>query len=239
MAALAVAGLVASTSNAALGIGGGLLVMPLLSLWFAPRLVVGYTIPMFFASAVVIAWRYRSHVQRPLLIWFIPGVLAGIAVGAGFLRVAPSDLIRWVMGGLACVFVALEALRLLRQRPTQGLPLWTGIPLSAAAGLASAMTNLGGTVVSLVMLGQNLAPAVFVGTLNVVMLAMSAAKLVTFYGLGVVTPHGLLLALPSVPTVLIGSRIGQTLNRRMSGGTFRWVLVGVIAASAILLLLGY
>jgi hypothetical protein len=239
MAALTAAGLVASISNAALGIGGGLLVMPLLALWFAPRMAVGYTIPMFFASNIAISWRYRDSVKRHLLIWIIPGVLAGITAGTWFLRSAPSDLLRWVMGGLAVVFVSLEVLRLTRKQPTRGLPLWSAIPLSSAAGVASAMTNLGGTVVSLVMLGQDLEPAVFVGTLNVVMLAMSAAKMMAFYGLGLVTWHGLVLALPSIPAVLIGSKIGQQLNRRMAGLTFRWVLVGVISASAILLLAGY
>lgn len=229
----------ASTSNAAVGIGGGLLVMPLLSLWFPPRMVVGYTIPMFFASTLAIGWRYRHSVQRSLLIWLIPGVLVGIAFGTWLLRSAPTDMIRWVMGGWAVIFASMEALRLSRRRPTGGLPLWSAVPLSLAAGLSSAMTNLGGTVISLVMLGQDMEPAVFVGTLNLVMMCMSAAKMVGFYGLGLVTWRGLVLALPSIPAVLIGSRMGQALNQRFTGVAFRWVLVSVIGASALLLLLGF
>lgn len=237
--ALAAAGLVASTSNAAVGIGGGLLVMPLLSLWFPPRLVVAYTVPMFFASAVAVGWRYRGHIDRRYAVWLIPGVWAGIVAGTWFLRSAPMDAVRWVMGGVAIVFVSVEALRLAIKRPLPVMPLWSAVPLSIASGLTSAMTNLGGTVVSLLLLGRGLSPAMFVGTLNLVMLAMSAAKMAAFYGLGIVSPKGLLLALPSVPAVFLGSWLGQSLNQRLPPLLFRWILVTVIGTSALLLLLGY
>ncbi|MDA8206622.1 MAG: sulfite exporter TauE/SafE family protein [Thermaerobacter sp.] len=97
--ALAAAGFVAATSNAAVGIGGGLLVMPLLSLWFPPRLAVAYTIPMFFASTLVIAWRYRGQVDRRFLAWLVPGVFIRCAVklrrsGRRYKALAPQGSIR-------------------------------------------------------------------------------------------------------------------------------------------------
>lgn len=237
--ALAAAGLVAATSNAAVGIGGGLLVMPLLSLWFPPRMVVGYTIPMFFASTLVIAWRYRGQVDRRFVVWLVPGILAGLAAGTWFLRSASPNTVRWVMGGIAVLFVGVEALRLASRRDFAALPFWTSIPLSVASGLSSAMTNLGGTIVSLTMLGRDLSPGVFVGTLNILMLAMGATKMAAFYALGVVNPKGLILALPSIPAVFVGSAVGHRLNQRLSPLLFRWLLVGVIGVSAVLLLLGY
>ncbi len=164
--ALAAAGFVAATSNAAVGIGGGLLVMPLLSLWFPPRLAVAYTIPMFFASTLVIAWRYRGQVDRRFLAWLVPGVLMGIAAGSWFLRAASPVVVRWVMGVTAVFFVGMEAVRLATRRSGPVLPFWSAIPLSLISGLASSMTNLGGTIVSLTMLGRDLPPARFVGTVN-------------------------------------------------------------------------
>lgn len=239
MAALTAAGFVASTSNAALGIGGGLLVMPLLALWFPPRQVVAYTIPMFFVSSLAIVWRYRHELVREYLYWLIPGALVGVAIGTWLLRSAPSDIVRLAMGGIAVIFVTLEAYRLIRQAPPSPLKRGWSVPFSLAAGLSSAMTNLGGTIISITMLGRGLSPAMFVGTLNTVMLAMSAGKLIGFYSLGIVTPGGLLLALPSVPAVLVGSWLGQRLNQRLHPTVFRWVLVSVIGVSAILLLTGY
>jgi uncharacterized membrane protein YfcA len=237
--ALVAAGLVASTSNAALGIGGGLLVMPILALWFPPAEAVTYTIPMFFLSAVVNWWRYRHQVERQALLWLAPGVLVGIVFGTLLLRLSSPALIRGIMGGIAILFAGHEAIRLLPQHVSRPLPAWVGVPLSVASGVASALTNIGGTILSLALLGWDLSPPVFVGTVNTIMVGMSAAKIVGFSSAGLMTWRGALLALPSMPTVLLGSALGQRLNQRLSPVMFRWALVAVIGASAILLVLGY
>lgn len=237
--ALTAAGLVASTANAAFGIGGGLLVMPLLTLGFGPRMVIPYTVPMFIASNVMVAWRYRGQTDRRYLIWLVPGVVVGIVVGTWFLRLAPSQIVREIMGGVAVVFVAVEALRLLVRRPLPVLPLVAGVPLSVASGLASALTNLGGTVISLVLLGRGLVPAAFVATLNMIMVVMSAAKMVAFGGVGLIGLRGFLLAMPSVPAVLLGSYWGRAINQRLDPTWFRWVMLLLIGTSAVLLVVGY
>lgn len=238
-AALVAAGLVASTSNAAVGLGGGLLVMPLLSLWFPPAEVVAYTVPMFLASNAVNWWRYRRQAEWRAFFWMVPGILVGTVIGTQFLRSAPPDLIRWIMGGVAILFTGQEAYRLAFRRSLRALPVWAGIPISLASGVASALTNIGGTIISLALLGWDLAPTAFVGTLNAIMLAMSASKIAMFTSTGLITWRGALLALPSLPTVILGSAIGHQLHRRLSPLMFRWILVSVIGASATLLVLGY
>lgn len=237
-AILAGAGLVASLSGAAVGIGGGLLVMPILSLWIPPAEVVAFTTPMFFVTTLVNFWRYRRSLAPRLFPWLIPGVLVGIVIGVRFLTSESPGVIRIIMGGIALTFGAFEAFRLIVRRPLPPVQQWLKIPLTFVAGLASALTNIGGTVVSIAMLGEDLSPAVFVGTLNAVMLLMGALKLGLFTAHGLIGMHGAEAALPSIPAAFLGSWIGKRLNRRLSPLVFRWALVLVIGISATLLLAG-
>lgn len=238
MAALAAGGLVASTSSAAVGIGGGLLVMPLLSLWLPPQEVVAYTTPMFLASTMVNFWRYRRQIDKRTVLYLTPGVLVGIVAGAHLLRAESPTTIRWIMGAIAIVFAGQEVYRLISHRPVRRLPVWTALPMTLVAGVASALTNIGGTIVSLAMLGLNLSPSVFVGTLNAVMMGMSLLKLGLFAGNGLLGWQGVLWALPSIPAIILGSWAGQQLNHRFSPLIFRWVMVTIIGASAVLLVGG-
>ena len=235
--ALTLAGLAASTSNGAVGIGGGLLVMPLLALWFPPQQVVAYTVPMFFVSTLVTGWRYRRDIHWRTFFSLTPGVLAGIVVGAHFLSTAPAVIIRAIMGGIALLFGTQEVIRLITHRTLAAPPVWVSVPLTLAAGVASALTNIGGTVVSLAMIGQSMGPRLFVGTLTAVMISMSALKLGLFSVGGLLTWHGAVLAIPSIPASIVGSRMGRWLNGRLSPDVFRWILLAIIMASALLLVL--
>ncbi len=236
--ALAAAGLVASFAGAALGIGGGLVVMPLLSLWLPPQQAVAYAAPMFLAASAVNFWRYRHDVARPVLWRYIPLVGVGSVLGAHFLKIASPMLVRVLMGTIALTFAGLEGLRLVRLRPLRAGYPWLAWPLSFAGGLASTLTNIGGTVVSAAMLGESLSQSVYVATLNAVMLAMGVFKVSLFSLEGLIHVRGLAAALPSIPAVLVGSWMGKRLNQKLSPGAFRWILVTVIGASSVLLLVG-
>ena len=235
--ALILAGLVASLSQSSIGIGGGLLVMPLLSWWFPPQEVVVYSIPMFFTSTLVNFWRYRRSVRWRQAGAAVPGIMAGAVVGSELLRVESAGVLRAIIAMVALLFTGYEVSRMLKKHPLLSLGRWGMLSVSLISGVASAMTNIGGTILSFALMGQDLDPALFVGTLNALMLAMSVMKIVLFSGLGLLTIHRWAIALPSVPAIIAGSWMGQRLNRRLSGELFRWILVGVISVSAGVLLI--
>lgn len=211
--------------------------MPLLALWFPPQQVVAYTIPMFFVSTLVTGWRYRRDINWGTFLRLTPGVLVGIAVGTHFLTTAPAVVMRAIMGGIALVFAAQEVIRLITRRPLGPPPVWVSLLLTLIAGVASALTNIGGTVVSLAMMGQDMEPRLFVGTLTAIMAAMSALKLGLFSTAGLITGHGVLLAVPSIPASIVGSRFGRWLNGRLAPDVFRWILLAIIVTSAVFLVL--
>lgn len=210
--------------------------MPLLSLWLPPQQAVVYAAPMFLAASAVNFWRYRHDVAPGVLWRYVPLVGVGSVVGAHLLKVASPTIVRVLMGTIALSFAGLEGVRLVRRRPLRAGRRWVAWSLSLAGGLASTLTNIGGTVVSAAMLGESLTQSVYVGTLNAVMLAMGIFKVGLFSLEGLIHLRGFMAALPSIPAVVLGSWIGKRLNQKLSPGTFRWILVAVIGASSVLLL---
>lgn len=235
MTVLAIAGLLASLTTATLGVGGGLLVMPMLALFFPTRLVIADTLPMFLANAAVTFWIYRRTFKTVRVFWLLPGVILGIIAGTTIVANSPNNLLRWVMGGVAVFFLLFTGISGMLIRNKTSFPLWIGIPLSLVAGVVSSISNIGGTLLSPYVLTETIPPAYFVGGMSFLYLVMTGLKMVTFTLANLIHWQDLLMALPSILTIIAGAHIGQFLNRKISLVYFRWAVFGVVGISSVLL----
>lgn len=236
MAVIAASGLVSSFVTAAIGIGGGLIVMPLLALVYPPREMVALTAPMFMANAVVTLWLYRKTFGTRRGYLALPGILAGIGIGARVLAVVPESLLRVLIGLIVLGFLVVELAWRRNQGPS-GLPVWAGVPLSVLSGMVSAISNIGGTIISMYLLEPGMTPALFVGTLSFLYVIMTGVKIVLFGTMGIVSWNTIWPALPSLATIILGARLGRRVNGHISASGFRWTVVSVIGLSSFLLLL--
>lgn len=227
IAVLAIAGLVSSMATAAMGLGGGLLVVPVMTLMFPPKEVIAATAPMFFANAVMTGWIYRDQPLSRRGYLAIPGVLLGIWVGSHFLGEWSTQHLRLAIGVLVLGLLALRE----RHGVRKVLPLWSGVPLSLVSGIASALSNIGATVLSYYLFEPDTTPSQLVATLTMLSIVMAGIKLVVFARLGLLGWHDFVVAGPSVVTIALGARIGRNLHQKMSGSTFRALMAGVIAIS--------
>ncbi len=237
MAVIAAAGLVSSFVTAAIGIGGGLIVMPILALAYPPREIVALTAPMFMANAIVTLWLYRKTFGTRRGYLSIPGILVGIGVGARVLAVMPAAGLRILIGLIVFGFLVVELIWRRQSHDSSGLPLWTGLPLSLLSGGVSAVSNIGGTIISMYLLEPGVAPAMFVGTISFLYVIMTGVKLLVFGGMGIVSWATIWPALPSLVTIVLGAKVGKGLNGRISATGFRWTVVSVMGVSAFFLLL--
>ncbi len=233
---LAIAGLLASLTTATLGVGGGLLVMPMLALFFPARLVIASTLPMFLANAVVTFWIYRRTFKTVRVFWVLPGVILGIIAGTGIVAHLSGELLRMVIGGVAVFFLLFTLVSGLLLRKNMSFPLWVGVPLSMVAGIVSSLSNIGGTLLSPYVLADQAPPAYFVGGMSFLYLVMTGLKMLTFSIAGLLHWQDIWMSLPSVLTIIIGARTGQYLHKKIRVIYFRWVVLGVVAVSSVLLL---
>lgn len=236
MIALTLAGFVASFTAATVGVGGGLLVMPLLALLYTPRMVVASSAPMFWASAMVTFYLYRKRFNTKRVWMVIPGVIAGIFIGTVIVQHASPKVLQWVIGGVALSFALISIV--LRPKPgktSRFLPNWTGTPISVVAGVVSALSNIGGTLLSVFLISDEIRPEVFVGGIAFLYVIMTTLKMVLFTVVGILTRQDLLWSLPSIFSIVVGALLGRHVNHKISALHLRWIVISVVGISSIML----
>jgi len=110
---LVVVGLVAGLSSGLLGIGGGIVIVPLLVLLWGLEMpqAVGTSLAVIAVVAVAGALgHYRlQHVAWPVAGWVAFGALAGVFLGVELTASLPADTLRRIFGW----FILVMALRMI------------------------------------------------------------------------------------------------------------------------------
>ncbi len=230
-------GFLASLATNSIGVGGGLLVMPTLALWFPARQVVVFTTPMFLANAIATWYNYRYSWKVPRTLWTIPWVLMGIVIGVHFLVNESTRDLDITIGLIALIFVVYEVIQRTLRKQVTGLPGWVGIPIALTSGGISAISNIGGTLLSLYVLSPEVTPDGFVGSLALLYVIMTSAKLCLFWFHHLILGQTFLWSLPSIPSIIVGSLVGKKIHRGINPSRFRLIVIGVIFISSLALLL--
>ena len=151
LAAGAVAGLLAGL----LGIGGGLVVVPILVLVFGTlhvpesvltHLALGTSLATIVVTAASSSWAHhqKGGVRWDLVRWLAPGIVAGAYLGAWLASILEGGQLQIVVG----VYALLTSAQMgsgIEPRPSRSLPRGAGlVAIGLAIGLASAVFGIGG-----------------------------------------------------------------------------------------------
>jgi uncharacterized membrane protein YfcA len=217
----------------AVATGGALFVMPLLALVFPVRQVVVMTTPMLWANALLAWWNYRRawRVRRALVT--IPWVLAGLIVGVHLLQALPHDLLTRLVGSIALLFASYEIWQRRRQTQLKGLPPGWGLPVGLVAGVMSALSNIGGTLLSLYVLSPETSPDELVGSIAFLSVLMTSAKFLLYAQSfpRLMTGTAIVWSMPAIPALWIGGRIGKRLHVRINAARFRTIILAIVIIS--------
>lgn len=138
-----------------LGVGGGLLIVPVLALSFAAQgfatevqmhLAVGTSLAsiIFTSLSSVYAHHRRGAVEWPLFLAMTPGIVGGALLGALFARWLPSLSLRYLFGVFE-LLVAVQMALSLRPVPHRRLPGNVGMAVAGGViGTLSALLGIGG-----------------------------------------------------------------------------------------------
>lgn len=239
IASLAASAFVIALITNAVATGGALFVMPLLSLLFPARQVVVMTVPMLWVNAMLAWWNYRHawKVRRALVT--IPWVIIGLVIGVHLLKALPRDILTRIIGTIALLFAAYEIVRRRRGGEVVGLARGWGPGVGMVAGVMSALSNIGGTLLSLYVLSPEISPDELVGSIAFLSVLMTTIK----FGLyaksfpGLLTTHTVLWSIPAVATLWVGGRIGKRLHKGINPARFRSIILGIVMVSGAFLVI--
>ncbi|MBI1351554.1 MAG: TSUP family transporter [Actinomycetales bacterium] len=256
--ALALGGLIAGLMVGLTGMGGAALVTPMLVLVFgvSPAVAVSSDV---VASAIMKPVGAMVHIRARTVHWglvawlsagSIPGVLLGTLVFAKVLGTdAAGDTIRtwvgWVLilavlAMIAKIWVARRASGMRAALLTAGtdMPVRRGptLLLGVFVGLLVGMTSVGSgslVVTTMLLLYPLLRPSILVGTDLTQAVPMLIAGAIAHAGFGEISIAVVVsLLIGQIPGVWIGARMSS----RYDGQALRWLLMVVLAATALKLL---
>jgi uncharacterized protein len=241
---LMAAGLAAGTLGAMLGIGGGVLLVPILVLWMG--IPLGSAIPASLMCVVAGSCGAASRYVRnqlsdvrlalPLELATVSGALVGGVVAA---YVPPHAV--GIIFGLFCLLVGIQLWTLGRVVEREAHVRYTpvryplGVGGSFVAGSLSALLGVGGgpLKVPLMTFGMKVPFKVAAATSNFMVGVTAAASLVTYAWRGALP---LALAAPLVMGVLLGSAVGTRLMLHVPTQTLKRLFAVVVSAVGIQML---
>ncbi len=243
-----------------LGIGGGVLIIPILTLFFdVPiKFAIGASIVSVVATSSAAGAVYVGHGlshTKLAMVLEIATTLGALAGGLTAVLLAPNVL--QALFGLVLVYVVYSMGRLPKEdaatAPTGLLDatyvdpltgklvvygirrLPYGMGASFLAGNVSGLLGVGGGIIKVpimaLVMGMPLRAAI--ATSNFMIGVTAATSALIYYGRGYIDPR---IVIPTALGVLLGARFGPRLGGRLQGATLKRIFQGVLVVFAIQML---
>jgi uncharacterized membrane protein YfcA len=187
---------------------------------------------------VIAVCLYRRDGDWRLLSHLVPGVLPGLAVGAGVLAVIDDQTLKRVIGATLLVLVLLQ-LWLSARATSYEQRSWSPVARvgsGVAAGVTTMVANAAGPVMAIYLAGQRVDKRRFLGTSAWFFLCINLTKVPFSLGLGLIRTEMLWVTVLLMPLVVLGALIGRRVVHGIHQRAFDMIVIATSALSAVALL---
>ena len=223
----------ASFSQSLAGFGFSLLAVPLMQLAVSPRDAIVVATLIGTVSTVSQAVIDRRHVQRALAVRLTLSSFAGLPLGL-LLFVLVSDRTLRIGLGVVVLLAVVALAKGFALREDQFVLDWL---FGFMSGVLSTSTSTNGPPLVFVLQARKLTPQVFRATINTVFAYANLGALFLFLLSKKITQDNFLVAVISLPALLISLRVGYSLRPRVSAEFFRRLVLALMVLSGLSLLL--
>ena len=252
IAAYAAFGLFGGAIGGLLGVGGSIGFIPLATIVLAPdkqqlqgaALVTNFAVALTafrrYRGAGAVDWTLARRLVPAALVAVLAGVTCSVYMGAGWFR---------VVFGAFLLAVAVREFRLLARRSPDGgtaerdLPRGQALTIGSVMGFLSGLLGIGGGVVGIPLMRTwahlEMKRAIVTSVCTMVPLTAvgAVAKCFTLWRSelpsgGTALAPTLAIAGCLMPTAIVGSWLGASLNLRVTGRAVRWVLAAYLPIAA-------
>jgi uncharacterized membrane protein YfcA len=222
---------VSFTVSASAGLGGSLVLVPILALVLGTKEGVALAALLLAANNVVKVLAYRETLPFRKALVVIVLVAVGAALGALLVVAAPERVVTVVV--IASFVLALLAERLDLSR----LRRLGGPVLALGSGATSGFSGTSGPLKGMALRQLGLDRAHFVGAASLVSLAGDVTKATVFTEVGFLGGDSFLVALAALPLMLVATFAGRRINRSIGERGYTSLFWGVMAGYTVRLVL--
>jgi hypothetical protein len=221
--------------SATTGVGGALMMVPLLALVVPAGLAVALATPIMLVNNVGKLALMRGSLDRTFLGRSMLGAVPGAIAGSLLLGVVPDAVLRRGMGLFLLAYVAVSAFW---QDRVPRVGRGGAVGWGAITGLASGLIGAGGPTSAAAMRGYGLDRQGLVATGAALSVCMQLVKLPVFAAIGLLRARDLPLLGALCAVALLAAYTGRALLRRMESEAFDRLLLAALLALAALMIWG-
>ena len=240
---LLITGVVGGFLSGFFGVGGGIIMVPLLMMWakFDQRRASATSLLAIVPTSLVGALTYAANHQVDVLVavFVSLGAIVGAPLGSKLLRVLPIAVVHWTF----IIMMVIEAIRLIFiTEVSHGafeLTFVSGaglIGLGLLMGVASGMLGIGGGVIAVPVFMSvfGLAPLLAKGTSLLAMVPTAISGTIPNLRAGlVVLKEGAIVGIAAVAASFGGVALAFLLPAQLSAQLFGFLLLGVAIQSSV------
>ncbi|HLU66816.1 MAG TPA: sulfite exporter TauE/SafE family protein [Kofleriaceae bacterium] len=209
------------------GMGGGMMLVIVLSLVWGPHVALPVTAAALLVGNLHRLALYRRHlrmdVARPLVLGLVPGAAAGALLVAAL----PAGPIHAVMLAMVLLALGRAALGWTWQVPRAALG-----PAGAGIGVMAATSGGAAVLTSPLLLASGLEPDEYLATVSLAATAMHVARIIGYGAGGLVGAGTLAWAALLAALLVAGNLLGRAARSHLAPRTKRGLEYGALAAGA-------
>ena len=218
----------ASLAQALTGFGFALVLVPLLSLLYDPKLVVLASLTLGMACKAPLLAQAWRQVQLARIAPLTLAAVAGTFAGTRLLLAASSPVLQLGIGLLVVVLAAAMLTKPSRPLRREGL---ASLLVGLVSGVLTGSTSMGGPPVVLLGVKQNWEKESFRANLLAFFALTSLSSLLSLWEAGALGEELLLLDAVLLPAVLVGVIAGSSLFKAIPAERFRLLVVLLVVAT--------
>ncbi len=189
------------------GMGGGMVLLLVLSIAWSPAEALACTAPALLLGNLHRLFLFRSSVAWATIGPFAVAAIPGSLVGGLLVSFAPPTLTRWLLVLMTLLAIA-RALGWVRLRPRP----WAMAPAGSFIGALNGAAGGAGLLVAPLLLALGLSGEAYVASVSACAVAMHFGRIIGYGAGGLFTPHLAGLSLITAAAILSGNFIGRRLR---------------------------
>lgn len=233
LAALVALGVFAGILTTIAGLGGGLMLVSVLSVARGPLEALTLTAPALLLGNTHRVWMFRASIDRRVALPLVAGSGLGALIGSLVLVGLPSFVVQALIAVVIAYALAKES-GFVDWRPKATWLFPTGLGAGFIASSSGAAV-----VVAPMLVAGGLAGEAFVATSAAVAIAIHCGRVIGFGMEGALDLNGLLASALLAGTILCGNVLGRTLRVKLGESGCRRVTMLALTGSLIAALAGF
>lgn len=229
------------TGMAKAGLKGiGMVIVPVMALIFGARPSTGILLPVLVMADIMAVIYWRKYAEWKYIIKLLPPALAGIVIAMITGKLINASQFSIILSSIVIIMLVMMLANDIFRKNREKIPAGKGFAAltGLSGGFATMIGNSAGPVFNLYFLAMRLPKKEFIGTVAWFFLIVNVIKVpLHVFAWNTIDINSFMLSITALPAIALGIAAGIYLVKLFPEKVYRYFVIIVTAASALVLLI--